>query len=815
MRLLPTLVLLALFPATVLGQGGASAASGTVQGRVVADATGAPLADVGVAVRSVVDSSVVAATRTGEDGRFRFTAVPPGRYRVEASRVGYAPYTSEARTLGAATPAAELGEIRLRLAAVRIAGIEVTAERSEIVVAPDRDIYSLQNLPVASGGTATEALQSVPELEVDINGEVSLRGATPQIYLNGRPAPMQGESLAQFLQQFPADQIDRIEVIANPSARFEAEGAGGIVNIVLKKDAELGLHGNAFVNGGTRGDVGTGGRLTYQHGRVTVLGGGFVRFSQRADDSYSLRQNLAADPITFLEQDGTSERNGRSVSGDLTTELRVGERGTLWAEGRLDRQSSDMDRLTAYTHLDETRTPVELYDRASLRDSHDFSADVSLGYRHVIQPERHELDAELRYEPEWNGDESRVRKLLRTLEGDYADLPVEWTLDDGDESESELAAKLDYVRPWGETGQLEVGYRGEVDDTDNGQLRRIFPDVGAETPISSRDLGFGHREVFNSAYVTLSRRLGKLSVQGGVRAERADTRLTLPSSGESYENDYASLFPSAHLTYDLDDGRRVRFSYSRRIRRPRAWVLNPTDRSTDPLNREIGNPDIDPQYTNSLSLEMSWSGQAGTLRFTPYYRRTIDDWARIRTVDAAGVSTETWENLASIDAYGSSLTASLRRVHGISGHVSVSGSREVRDASNLATDYSGSSMRWSARGNLSARVTSALSLQTMLFYQPAREVAQGRTSSTVMTHLGLRQQVWDGKASIHLMLTDPLGLYRSSFVTRDPTLVQTSRSRPSVRQARLSISDRFGGGSQRGSDRDGPGRQDGPRRGGA
>ena len=131
-----------------------------------------------------------------------------------------------------------------------IAGIEVKAERSEIVVAPDRDIYSVQNMPVASGGTATEVLQSVPELEVDINGEVSLRGAAPQIYLNGRPAPMQGESLAQFLQQFPADQIDRIEVIANPSARFQAEGAGGIVNIVLKKDVDLGLHGNAFVNGG-------------------------------------------------------------------------------------------------------------------------------------------------------------------------------------------------------------------------------------------------------------------------------------------------------------------------------------------------------------------------------------------------------------------------------------------------------------------------------------------------------------------------------------------------------------------------------------
>ena len=169
-------------------------------------------------------------------------------------------------------------------------------------------------------------------------------------------------------------------------------------------------------------------------------------------------------------------------------------------------------------------------------------------------------------------------------------------------------------------------------------------------------------------------------------------------------------------------------------------------------------------------------------------------------MDEQGVSTLTWENLASVDAYGTSLTASLRQVHGISGHVSLSGSREVRDASNLATDYSGTSMRWSARSNVSARVTPALSVQGMLYYSPARAVAQGRISSSFMSHFGLRQQLGDGKTSIHLMLTDPFDLYRSNFTTRDPTVVQIARDRPQVRQARLSLSHRLGsrgGGSGR------------------
>ena len=243
MRTVLLLVVLAFIPAAALAQSAASGGTGTVRGSVVAGSTGAPLAGASVAARSAADSSVVGVERTGEDGSFRFAGLAPGRYRVEATLAGYAPFTGRWRTVGGDSPEVDVGEIRLRLAAVSISGIQVTAERSEIVVAPDRDVYSLQNMPVASGGTATEALQSVPELEVDINGEVTLRGATPQIYLNGRPAPMQGESLAEFLQQFPADQIDRIEVIANPSARFQAEGAGGIVNIVLKKDVDLGLTG--------------------------------------------------------------------------------------------------------------------------------------------------------------------------------------------------------------------------------------------------------------------------------------------------------------------------------------------------------------------------------------------------------------------------------------------------------------------------------------------------------------------------------------------------------------------------------------------
>lgn len=798
-RCLGLLAALLLIPLVSAAQGPADA-PGTIHGTVVAAETRQPLQSANVAVRAAADSTIVAGQLTASGGRFRVAGLRPGRYLLEVSYIGYEPH-SRAVTITPAEPSVDLGTIDLASSAIALEGLTVEAERSTVVMAPDRTIYSTREMPVAAGGMATDVLASVPELEVDLDGSVSLRGANPRIFLNGRPAPMEGEALSVFLQQFPADRIDRIEVIANPSARFEAEGAGGIVNIVLKRDAELGLSGSVFLNGGTRGDAGGGGRLTYQRGRITLFGGSFLRFSQRNSTSYDLRQNLATEPVTFLEQDAWSARDGWSGNVDLTAELKTGERSTLWSEMRVYRSGFESDGVTDYTHMDAERDPTLRYARASDDESVRLSSDLAVGFTHVFQPRRHEFSVEMEYETGGEDEYERVRRRTLTLEGEDAGLPVELTTDAADERERELTFEADYTRPWGEAGQIEVGYRGTLEDTDNDRLLQVFPTAEGQTPIASTERGYAFREVFHSVYLTAARTMGDLGVQAGLRAERANTTLDLPAGGGTFVNDYSSLFPSANLSYDLGSGRQVRLSYSRRIRRPSPRVMNPIDLSTDPLNRRVGNPEIDPQYTHSLSLATSWNGPAGTLSLSPYYRATAGDWTQVKTVDAAGVSTVTWENLASVETYGTSLRASLRPIGGVSGFASLSGYREVRDASNLALDYSGSAMRWSARGNVTARLTPSLNLQGMVYYTPPRDVPQGRVSSSLRTNFGLRQQFWDDRASLNLTVTDPFDLSRSSFETRDPTHIQVGRSRESARRAVLSFSYTFGRPPRDGRDR--------------
>jgi hypothetical protein len=771
--------------------GRAGAGPGVVTGEVQSEA-GQPLARATVAVRRAADSTVVGGKITAQDGRFRVDGLAPGDYLVEVSLIGYTPQTKRGVAVTAAAPTVDLGKIELATAVVMLQGIQARAERPAMQILPDRTAYSTKDMPVASGGTATDALRTVPELEVDVNGKVTSRGATPKIYINGRPAPMQGEALDNYLQQLPANRIDRIEVIPNPSARYEAEGQGGIVNIVMKEGVDLGLSGSLSANSGTQGQNGGSARLNYQEGRVTFFGGASMSLNHQDYSSDDERENLITDPITYLRQAAETSNHGSFGALDLTTELKTSKRGTLWVQLQGDRYGSGSSGLTAYTLMNDVRAPTERYDRLNDSDNGYLDGTGSIGFRRVVQPQRQEWSLELRKNWSSQDNESESSKLLRAITGEELGLPPELTRNDGGEDDGLLTLQADMSQPWGKNGGVELGYRGSIRDTDNDRTLDVFPTAESTDPTRSTPSAFDYRETVNAGYLTLTGKLGPFGLQGGVRAERSDTRFSLPLTGDSYENDYASIFPNANVSVALGGGKQLRLSYSKRMDRPWAWILNPINPSTDPLNRTVGNPFLKPRYTHSLMMDASWSGQHGTLRLSPYYRNTVDTWDQIKTVDEEGVSTVTWFNLSSIASYGSSLSASLRPTGPFSGFASLSAYREVRDASNLATDFSGSAVHWSANTNLTVRASSSLNVQGAVSYYPSREVPQGRISSMLYSSVGARKQIAGTKASINLSIVDPFDLYHVTFTTHDQTHQQTSKSRYSLRRAMLSITYNFG-----------------------
>jgi outer membrane receptor protein involved in Fe transport len=759
---------------------------------VVAGDTGDPVANATAELWSAADSTRLSETLTNAQGVFRFAQLREGVYYVRFVSVGYGEVFTEQFEL-ADDETRNLGTLRLPVDALALDPIEVSAERTAVTFEADRTSYNL-GVMGAEGRSVTETFQSIPELEVDIDGRLTLRGNAPAIYINGRPAPMSGEALTMFLEQFPADYLQKIEVLDNPSARYGAEGSGGIVNLVMREGVELGLSGSAFANAGTRGQYGVGTRGTLQRGDWTFNGGAFVRLSDNESTNFDLRQNLIADPA-FLRQDSRSDRSGLAGNIDFETRYQASERMRVHAEAGLRRSGNESDRFNTTTHLDEAESPILIYDRTSTSDSRSLSADISTGFDYEWERREHELQFEVQLQTgRQRGDSREEITADGEFDGDEL-LPAELTLEDEEELERELSIEIDYTRPLGEDMSLEVGYDVGFENSDRDRLIRFIDDPDNAPDGLLTDRGFDQRQTTNSVYTTLRRQFGDFGVQLGLRAEHLDMSFEVPT-GDEFRRDYFDMFPSANLSYRFDQSKQVRVSYSRRIGRPGASVLNPVDLSTDPLNRRIGNPDIEPQYTHSVSLNASWSGSAGNLRLSPYYQRTTNDWAAITTVDDQGISTRTYQNLASQESYGASLTYSMRQRDGWGGHVSISGRKLNRDASNLGQRYSGSSFRWSSRANVSARVTDALSAQGNFSYSPPEDLPQGRSDARYTGDLGLRYQFLDNRASVRLSLRDPFGLRETSSRMADISYIQIGRSRESTRSAQINVSYSLGGGGR-------------------
>jgi hypothetical protein len=294
-----------------------------------------------------MDSSVVSGALTDDDGRFRIEGLGLGDYLLRVSLIGFRPRNSEVIRVTADKSTIDLGTIDLELLPVELSGVEATVERSAVVIEADRTVYNTKQMPIASTGTAIDLLRALPELEVDVNDNVKLRGnQAVVIHLNGRPTPIRGEQLATFLKQLPGNRIARVEVMPNPSARHDPEGMGGIVNIVLDDDLDLGLSGSLSVNASTRNRQYFYGRLNYQKGRLTLFSGAGINTSEENGTTYDLRQNLITSPVTLIEQDGESVNESFGWNGDWTAEFKVGERATLWSNAWLYASANDANGIT-------------------------------------------------------------------------------------------------------------------------------------------------------------------------------------------------------------------------------------------------------------------------------------------------------------------------------------------------------------------------------------------------------------------------------------------------------------------------------------
>ena len=770
-----------------------SQAAGRITGVVMRAGTALPIAGAAVAVRSMNDSALIGGGFADGNGAFRIDGLHPGRYIVRIRVMGFEPVSKSDVGVTTTDATVDLGKIELIAVTTVLSDVRVTAERSEVVVAPDRTSYTVKDMPAASGGSAVDVLRNIPSVEVDGDNKVSLRGnENVVVQINGRLSPMRGEALGNFLAQLPSNLVAKIEVVPNPSAKNDPEGMAGILNIVLKENTDLGTSGGFTVGGGTTGQMNTSANIGYQRGPLTLFANYGLMRDSRQISGYIDRAGLQAGLVPYLEADIGGAQKGFSNNLNASADYKIGARDALTSNLIVSDRSPTRTNDNLYSERDASRDITSSYLRSKLMTGDELSLDWALGYKHTTSQPGDGLSTELRLNRGRDTDHVLLTdQALSTTTGASDGLPGLET-DLTKERTNQGTLQTDFTRSFASGTKLETGYKGTLRKLDNDFGVATSADGGSTYSADlSRSNSFQYNEQVHAVYGVLSQSLGAFALQGGLRAERVTTGFDLASTLEHFDNNYTSLYPSAVASYSVSETSQLKVSYSKRVTRPDTRQLNPFGWREDALNRFQGNPGLSPEYTHAFEVALQQAFTHGSLQVTPFARHTVNAIRFIRNIDDQGVSVTTFANVATSDSYGADLNGTLR-LGALSGFGGVSMFQQVTDGSNLSTDVSNKAFGWSARGNATLKLSPTLDLQGFIMYRAPMNAELGRVRAMTMTNIAVRRKVLGDQGSVTFRVMDPFNTMGMGFVTDDGRFYQTSQRRFGARGAFLSFSWNFG-----------------------
>jgi ferric enterobactin receptor len=770
------------------------AAQGEVRGTVMDGETNTPIPRASVAVRTKGSAILVTGAVARDDGTFRIQGLRPGTYYLRITSIGYGPVSSPEFTVAPTVLVAGIGTVKLAKVAVALEGVDVTAQRDAVTIEPDRNTYRAKDV-AATANNASDILDAVPSVQIDGEGKVSLRGnENVAVQINGRPAPMRGAQLGQFLKQLPASVVERVEVVPTPSARYDPEGMAGIINIVLKQNTDLGMSGGVTVASATAsGRYNGAGNLGYQTGPWTSFSSYGYNADDRGIDGINDREKLDPNgvPLSFTNQDILGRQVNAGHNLTTTVDYKLNARNVLTNALTLNFRNSTDNSISTYEELNSSGALLDNYDRVRAADVQSSMVDYTLAFKRTLEPRKHELSTEIRFNRTNDDDHTG---LWRQAISD-SPTPVEREKDHTDALTKTLNAQLDYTRTLATRTKLETGYKGTGRwlDRDFTVLKDPLGDDTWTVSNLSNDMSFN--EQVEAAYAVLSQGAGKFDLQGGLRAEYANRDFSLRNSGEDFPHSYTSLFPSAVALYKFSEATQAKVAYARRIRRPGTQELNPFPVFFDAQNVFIGNPKLNPEYTDAIELGLTRTGQLGSLQLSPFYRRTTDIIrVAINTADVVEgreVTSVTFENLATSNSYGTDVNGQLRFGPKGSAFASFNVFKMVTDGGSESS-LSSNAVTWSARVNGTANVTKTTTLQATYFYRAPTRIERGEFAAQQMATFSLRQKILEGKSTISLRVQDPFNTMGFRIRTGDDNIMQLTQRKFGVRAAFLTFQYNFG-----------------------
>lgn len=786
--------------------GGQAGSKVKVTGKLIEQDTKLPLEFANITIQTTANVTVNGGL-TNEKGEFSLE-VPAGTYNI---KYDYISFKSVVISNKAITQDTNLGTTALAPDATQLNEVSITAERSTVEIKLDKRVYTVGNDMMVRGGTVSDVLDNVPSVSVDAEGNVALRGnQSVTILIDGRPSTMAGSNVAEVLRLLPADSVDKVEVITNPSARYDAEGGGGIINIILKKGKADGFNGSVIANTGDPANHGISTNLNFRSENFNIFSNLGYNYRKNPGNSMTNTEYLNEDNSTesYTDERRENERSREGYNGSFGLEYFLSKKTTWTNSVSFRRNDGGNVTDTYYDNYDASHSYIDTQYRMNNEDSKEQNVNFSSNLMHKFDDKGHELKIDA--STSMSKDDNFAYISNETI-NDAANgiTTYQRTLNNQRENRSLLQA--DYVLPLGEKSRFEAGYRGSFSELTTDARAENLESSGIWVNDPNYTNLLEYKEKVNALYTQFGSKLGKFSYLLGLRWEDSNIDVNLLSTNELNNKKYNNFFPSAFLTYEFSQNTSSSINYSRRINRPRGRFLNPFSGLESNINIFKGNPDLNPSYTDAIDIGFLKKWTTFTLSSSAYVNFTDDPFQFIRTPNGqyegnTPVIVTSPLNIGTEFRFGFEFNANYNpfkwwRINGnfnfyrneTEGDYNYSYTDELTgETVNGYLDLNSHGASWTTRVNSKMTLPYKIDWQLNGNYEAPQNTAQGRRVGVASANTSFSKDVLKDKGTIGLSIQD---IFNSRKMKNETFIDGVSKSYSEMqwrqRQITLSFTYRF------------------------
>lgn len=785
------------------GQRPAMPQIGHIFGKLVDANTKKPVPYASVALLKLRDSSVVTGMLTKENGEFSLESLPLGTFNMRISFMGYETIYKKI-AISPQTFDQDLGNIRFKPDAKLLATVEVTGEKSAFQMGIDKKVFNVDRNLTSVGGTAQDVLKNVPAVNVDIDGNVTVRNASPNIFVDGKPSTL-------TLDQIPADAIESVELITNPSAKYDAEGMSGIINIVLKKNKRAGINGMVMAGIGTGDKYNGGGNINVRQGKVNVFANYMINSQRIWGNGTTDRTNFLNGTTSSLLQESDSRTSPRFQFGRIGLDYYLDNRNTISiSQNIVDGNFKNFEDLRSTFNKGDSMSNRLNNNKFGFRNY-----TTQLGFKHTFAEPNREWTADFNYNRSTN---DRTGSFL-TQPVDMNNTPLAqstYQTNNSDGRTTFITIQTDYTDPIGKNGKLEAGLKTTL--RNYSSVYDVFDEDTTTGEFHFNNLlsnDYKYKEQIYAGYLNYAGARGNFGYQAGLRVEQYVYSGEIPSEGMKFKPTRATpgFFPSVYLSQKMKNDQELQLNYSRRVTRPNFFQLIPYRDYTDPLNQREGNPNLRPEYTNSVEFSYAKNWKTANFLGTVYYRNTNNLISAISTPIGTDTLLTSFTNANKNNNYGAELTLknTFFKIWDLTTNVNFY--QTELSYTQDKQDYKNSNFSWMAKINSELKLPANFTLQISGNYQAPTIAlpsgsgggrggggfgmvpvsAQGTIKGMSSVDAGLKKDFLKNRtASLTLALSDVFNTRQYELNQAAPAFVQDYIRKRESRILRLTFSYRFG-----------------------